>query len=102
VAGAEQCRLARSPGYLEAVVAALRAQIDTGGQREVLLDRLPRLQMPTLIVWGASDRVFPESQAREAVARLEQGSLELIPDCGHLPHVERPDAFVAALGRFLG
>ncbi len=98
----EQHRLAQLPGFLEAVVAALRAQIDIGGQREVLLDRLPRLQMPTLIVWGASDRVFPKSQAREAVARLEQGSLELIPDCGHLPHVERPDLFVAALDRFLG
>ena len=97
----EQCRLARLPGFLEAALAALRAQIDLGGQREVLLDRLSHLEMPTLVVWGTFDRIFPKSQAQEAVARLKQGSLELIPDCGHLPHVERPDIFVSALNRFL-
>ncbi len=98
----EQHRLAQLPGFSEAVVAALRAQVDPGGQREVLLDRLPSLESPTLIVWGESDRVFPVSQARDAVGRLREGSLELIPDCGHLPHVERADRFVAALDRFLG
>ena len=98
----EQYRLAQQPGFLEAALAALRAQVDLRGQREVLLDRLSGLEMPTLVVWGVSDRVFPVSQAREATARLREGSLALIPACGHLPHVERPDRFVGALGRFLG
>jgi 4,5:9,10-diseco-3-hydroxy-5,9,17-trioxoandrosta-1(10),2-diene-4-oate hydrolase len=57
--------------------------------------------MPTLVIWGAFDRIFPKYQAREAVARLKQGSLELIPDCGHMPHVEQPGIFVSALNRFL-
>jgi pimeloyl-ACP methyl ester carboxylesterase len=99
---AEQCRLALSPGYLEAHLAMLRAQVDPGGQREVLVDRLPSLKVPTLVVWGAHDRVFPEFQAREARVRLKEGSLALIPDCGHMPHVECPDRFMAALGEFLG
>ena len=34
------------------------------------------------------------------MAWLPRGELALIPDCGHLPHVERPELFVAALGRF--
>ena len=97
----EQWRLTQLPGFLEGVVAALRAQVDVGGQREVLLEELPQLQMPTLLIWGASDRVFPKSQAQEAVARLKHGSLELIPDCGHLPHIERPDNFVTAIVTFL-
>jgi pimeloyl-ACP methyl ester carboxylesterase len=98
---AEQCRLARSPGYLEAHLTVLRALVDPGGQREVLVDRLPLLEIPTLVVWGARDRVFPESQAKDAAARLRRGSLAVIPDCGHLPHVECPDRFVAALDQFL-
>src|ERR671916_240892 len=53
---AEHYRLAQQPGFLEAMIAALRAIVDLEGQREVLLDELPRLQMPTLVVWGASDR----------------------------------------------
>ena len=99
---AEQCRLALLSGYLEAHVSVLRALVSPLGQREVLVDRLPSLKIPTLVVWGARDRVFPESQAREAVAHLPEGSLAVIPDCGHMPHVECPDRFLAALGEFLG
>ena len=98
---AEQCRLAQSPGYLEAHLTALRAQVDPGGQREVLVDRLTLLEVPTLVVWGARDRVFAETQAREAVARLQEGSLALMSDCGHMPHVECPDHFLAILDEFL-
>jgi pimeloyl-ACP methyl ester carboxylesterase len=98
---AEQCRLALWPGYLEAHLATLRALVGPLGQREVLVDRLPSLKIPTLVVWGARDRVFPESQARDAVAHLPEGSLALIPDCGHMPHVECPDRFLAALDEFL-
>jgi pimeloyl-ACP methyl ester carboxylesterase len=98
---AEQCRLALSPGYLEAHLTVLRALVGPFGQREVLVDRLLSLKMPTLVVWGARDRVFPESQARDAVARLQEGSLALIPDCGHMPHVECPDRFLGALEGFL-
>jgi 4,5:9,10-diseco-3-hydroxy-5,9,17-trioxoandrosta-1(10),2-diene-4-oate hydrolase len=98
---AEQCRLARSPGYLEAHLSVLRALVRPLGQREVLVDRLPSLKIPTLVLWGARDRVFPKSHAREAVARLREGSLAVIPDCGHLPHVECPDRLLAALDGFL-
>jgi pimeloyl-ACP methyl ester carboxylesterase len=99
---AEQCRLALLPGYLEAHLAALRAQVSPGGQREVLVDRLPSISNPTLVVWGARDRVFPKFQATEAVSRLREGSLALIPDCGHMPHIECPDRFLAAFDEFLG
>jgi pimeloyl-ACP methyl ester carboxylesterase len=99
---AEQRRLAQSPGYLEAHLTVLRSLVSPAGQREVLLDRLPLLEMPTIVVWGERDRVFPDSQAKGAAARLRDGSLELIPDCGHLPQIERPGAFLAALGRFFG
>ena len=98
---AEQRRLAQVPGFLEATLGALRAQTGPVGQREVLLEDLRTLTMPTLVVWGAQDGVFPGRQAREATARLEKGSLAVVPDCGHLPQVEHPDRFAGTLGRFL-
>ena len=97
----EQYRLARVPGFLQAQLATVRAQVGIRGQREVLVDRLPGLRMPTLVVWGARDRVLPASQARGAAARLRGGRLELLPDCGHLPQVEQPERFASALARFL-
>ncbi len=97
----EQIRLAQVPGFLDATLAALRAQVSLRGQREVLLDQLPRLTMPTLLIWGTDDRVVPVSQAQDAVTRLQHGQLVLISKSGHLPQVERPGRFVTTLNQFL-
>jgi pimeloyl-ACP methyl ester carboxylesterase len=98
----DQYRLAQLPNFTEATLAAtLRSTVGPAGQREVLLEELPRLQMPTLIVWGIEDRVLPYWQAQDALTRLKKGSLELIPNCGHLPHVEQPERFVSILEGFL-
>lgn len=100
---AEQYRLGVSPGFMETALVSLRGNVNPFGQREdqVMLDELPRLEMPTLVVWGALDRVVPPRHAHEAVARLRYGSLEILPGCGHLPHVECPDRFAEVLNRFL-
>ncbi|MBI3968970.1 MAG: alpha/beta fold hydrolase [Chloroflexi bacterium] len=97
----DQRRLAQTPGCLEAALAAARQAADVFGQREVYREELSGLQLPTALVWGEQDRVVPARHARESVARLRDGHLFLIPDCGHLPHVERPDQFVAAVDRLL-
>jgi pimeloyl-ACP methyl ester carboxylesterase len=97
----EQYRLAQRPYFLDAVLASLRAQINPGGQRVVVLDQLARLEMPTLILWGEDDQIFPVTQAEDAVCRLHNGQLALIPDCGHLPHVEQPTRCADALVGFL-
>ena len=100
---AEQARLGRARGFMETTLTALRSHVGPGGQRgsEILLDELPRLEVPTLVVWGASDKVLPLRHAHDAVARLRHGTLEILPGCGHLPHVECPERFAEALSRFL-
>ncbi len=99
---AHQYRLALTPGHLHgAVLACSRGQVGLMGQREVHLDELPRLTMPTLVMWGANDMLIPSYQAINAAARLKNGRLVVIPNCGHQPQVERPDKFIAAVGSFL-
>jgi pimeloyl-ACP methyl ester carboxylesterase len=97
----EQYRLAQLPNFLNATLSSLRAQVDLRGQRIVLLDELSRLEVPTLIVWGEHDLVFPITHARNAIGFLRDGHLALIPECGHLPHVEQPTQCAAVLSRFL-
>jgi pimeloyl-ACP methyl ester carboxylesterase len=97
----EQHALGRRPGQLEASTAMARAMFGPYGQRQILLDRLPTLTTPTLVVWGASDYLLPVQQAQAAVEHLPRGSLSVFPDCGHLPHVEHPDRFAAVLGAWL-
>jgi 4,5:9,10-diseco-3-hydroxy-5,9,17-trioxoandrosta-1(10),2-diene-4-oate hydrolase len=52
---AEQHRLGLTPGFMQVTLAALRRHVNPAGQREgeILLDELPRLKVPTLVVWGA-------------------------------------------------
>ena len=97
----EQHALGRRRGQLEASTAMARALFDVTGQREVLLDQLPTLTMPTLVVWGGCDYVLPASHAQAAVDRLPHGRLALFADCGHLPHVECPDRFATVLSEWL-
>jgi pimeloyl-ACP methyl ester carboxylesterase len=69
---ADQLRLALRPGVLETAIGVVRAHIRPLGQREVLLDELACLALPTLVVWGAEDRIIPPDQGRQAVARLRR------------------------------
>nr|WP_265338682.1 alpha/beta hydrolase [Nodularia sp. LEGE 04288] len=98
---AEQERMGLLPGFLEANLSMLRSQIYVLGQQNLVLESLPQVQMPTLVVWGVNDLVIPYNQAQDAVSRLQQGHLALIPSCGHLPQVEQPKLFADALKQFL-
>ena len=97
----EQHALGRRPGQLEASTATARALFGPTGQRQTLLEHLPTLTTPTLLIWGGCDYVLPAHQARTAVNRLPDGRLSMFPNCGHLPHVEQPDRFTAVLGDWL-
>jgi pimeloyl-ACP methyl ester carboxylesterase len=97
----EQHDMGRRPGQLEASTAMARALFDIAGQREILLDQLHTLAMPTLVLWGENDYVLPAQHAKAAVDRLPRGRLSLFADCGHLPHVEHPDRFGTVLSDWL-
>ena len=55
----------------------------------------------TLIVWGDRDRALSWRRARFRIERFPDARLEVIPDAGHLPHVETPDAVASLLLPFL-
>jgi pimeloyl-ACP methyl ester carboxylesterase len=62
---------------------------------------LHRVNVPTHIIWGDGDRVIPPAYA-EAFHRLIPGStLTMIPNAGHLPHVERAVPVGEAIQAFL-
>ena len=44
---------------------------------------LPQLKMPTLIVWGTEDRIFPVWNAQKMHELVPQSQLLLVPGCGH-------------------
>ena len=69
-------------------------------EREVQ-EREGPLSMPVLVVWGRDDRVVPLHDALALLERIEAAELRIIERAGHLPHLERPREFVAAVFGFL-
>lgn len=65
-----------------------------------VLDDLHRLTMPTVVLWGAEDRLLPMNGVADWVRRLPRGRLHTLPACGHMPNLEAPEA-VGELGRAL-
>jgi len=63
---------------------------------------LARLQeLPTLLVWGRDDRIVP-MEAGELYRRAIAGArLEVIDNCGHFPHLEKPADFMRIVTGFL-
>ena len=66
-----------------------------------LLGRLGQIGVPTLVVWGDSDRIFTPGYGRAIAAAIPGAEWSLIADAGHLPHIEQPAAFFAQMARFM-
>lgn len=62
---------------------------------------LHRLQLPTLVVWGADDAIFPPQQAAVFAAAIADAQTLIVPAAGHLPHVEQPHAFAGGVAAFV-
>ncbi len=63
---------------------------------------LHRVDVPTLLIWGDTDRFFPKEHAFAYQRSIPNAQLVIVPQCGHVPQIEQPDAFVAALELFIG
>src|SRR5437667_355663 len=57
-----------------------------------LKQRLHRIGVPVLFLWGASDRFAPPEYGRSYCAAIPGATFALIPDAGHFPHIEQPQA----------
>jgi len=68
---------------------------------ERLEDVAVRIAAPTLVVWGAEDRLFPPGLADMVVAHIPGSRKQLIPAASHFPHLDNPAVFNAAVVDFL-
>lgn len=66
-----------------------------------LKKRIHRIKAPTLIVWGASDRLVPPVYGRMYQERIPGSRLVVIPEAGHRPMLEQPAVFRDAVLGFL-
>lgn len=76
-------------------------------QQEAIIRRLDSrpflrsVRCPTLVLVGSDDLPTPVAMSQEIVAAIPGAKLEIVPDCGHLSTLERPEAVSRALRAWL-
>jgi pimeloyl-ACP methyl ester carboxylesterase len=85
----------RSRATVPHVKRTMRRLVVRGTQR-IPDTELRRIEVPTVLLWGAQDRFVPPALAETASTRLSW-PLQVIDDAGHVPHIEQPDAFISVI-----
>lgn len=73
------------------------------GQLEAIMSRadsrplLPSITCPTLVLTSDTDNMVPNAFSTELAEGIPGAKLVVIPDCGHLPQLEKPEAMTAAM-----
>ena len=95
-------RYAAIPGSNMSFVRTLQAGVGLCGSRDRgAVEQIARkFVVPTLIVWGRQDRVFPATQAERAASLLPTSEVLYIDRCGHYPQWEQPELFAEAIEKF--
>jgi 2-succinyl-6-hydroxy-2,4-cyclohexadiene-1-carboxylate synthase len=88
-------RLANDPASLAETLRGLGT-----GSVPSLWGRLPEIEVPTLLVVGALDRKYVEI-ARHMAKAMPDARVVEVRRAGHTVHLERPDAWLAAVTEFL-
>jgi pimeloyl-ACP methyl ester carboxylesterase len=63
---------------------------------------LHRIDIPTLLLWGAEDRIVTPVYGEGWRQAIPGARLEVIQKAGHFPHWEHPEEFVERLSHFIG
>ncbi len=107
---ADPARMAPNPKTLPEgdLVAMARSRESTGRYAwspymhdPKLKGRLHRIRIPTLVLWGAADRVATVEYGRSYEAAIGGARFETIEGAGHFPHIEQPQAFARAVLGFI-
>jgi pimeloyl-ACP methyl ester carboxylesterase len=93
---ADFLRRARRESWL--LHASMRSMLT---RRDVMDGKLQRVTMPTLIVWGTTDRLAPPSLAERLHRELPRSQVVMIPGCGHLAVIECRAKAMPAITEFL-
>lgn len=77
------------------------AQARALGARREAESRLGALTMPTLVLWGAQDALVPVAVGQSLATALPDARFEVLPECGHLPTLEKPVESAALFAEWL-
>lgn len=69
--------------------------------QQVSDNQLRKITTPTLVIWGREDKLLPLKDGRHIAAEIPGAHIVIIDNSGHIPAIEQPRAFLAAIDGFL-
>ncbi len=81
--------------------AAGARQASALGSRPDAVSRFGALTMPALVLWGADDALVPVAVGKAMAHALPHAHFHVLPACGHLPTLEKPEESAALFTEFL-
>ena len=93
----------KMPETKRVMLNMIRSNADFSGMHPevVLTDKLHLVESPALFIHGEQDTVVSLDDVRDACDLMPDARLEVIPECGHCPHIEKPREFNGAAIAFL-
>jgi pimeloyl-ACP methyl ester carboxylesterase len=67
-----------------------------------LKGRLHRIHIPALVLWGVGDRIASPGYGRAFAEAIPGARYQEIPNAGHFPHLEQPEALARQIAAFAG
>ncbi|CAI0463120.1 unnamed protein product [Linum tenue] len=62
---------------------------------------IPKINQKTLIIWGEDDKIISSKLGVRLHCELPNAIIRQIPNCGHIPHVEKPDSVARLIKEFV-
>jgi pimeloyl-ACP methyl ester carboxylesterase len=75
--------------------------IAKSAQRHNMAKEIPKIDLPTLLVWGLNDTITPPMVGHEFNKLIPGSVLRFIDNCGHAPMMEHPEKFNKLLSAFM-
>lgn len=98
----EHIRVMKRYGHRRAFYSAMREiYLDTAYGEDGFWDRLPRLEVPALFIWGDRDWLVPSSFEEHVMRALPDATSVVLADCGHIPQFEHPELTTELIRDFL-
>jgi len=95
---------AKLPSQVREAMAGNRVALEAYAGRAMadptLAGRLSGVSTPTLVVWGEADRIGDPGFGRAFAAAIPGAQFTMLPETGHLPQIETPDALIETVWAF--
>lgn len=88
------------PRAIDALIWTTKEMVKINS-KEFKEEIIKKVDVPTLIIWGSEDNIIPKDLAYRLNADIFSSTFLMIPECGHVPQIEKPEIVSKTILKFI-